>query len=147
MRYASAKSAGFSILIWGVVVLLIVSIIVIPGEYRTITVIGSGAGIAFILWIWFGTYYEFRDRYLLARMGPFFERMPYERITSARLFKGMLSSMALSNEMIELRHGQNYILGTTYISPADRDGFLIALKTRCPNLEDAAKSTKHGFSI
>ena len=147
MRYASAKSAGFGILIWGVVVLLIVSIIVIPGEYRMITVIGSGAGIAFILWIWFGTYYEFRDRYLLARMGPFFERMPYERITSARLFKGMLSSMALSSEMIELRHGKNYILGTTYISPADRDGFLIALKTRCPNLEDAAKSTKHGFSI
>ena len=146
MRYPSAKSKGFGILIWGVVILLVVSMIIIPAEYRAITIIGSIIGIAFMLWIWFGAYYEFHNKYLLARMGPFFERIPYERITSARLFKGMLSSMALSSEMIELRHGKNYILGTTYISPADRDGFLIALKTRCPNLEDAAKSTKHGLS-
>ncbi len=145
MRYPSAKSAGFSILIWGVVVLLVVSMIIIPTEFRTITIIGSITGIAFILWIWFGAYYEFRDRYLLARMGPFFERIPYERITSARLFKSMVSSMALSNEMIELRHGKNYITGTTYISPADRDGFLIALKARSPNLKED-HTAKRGFS-
>ncbi len=146
MRYPSAKSMGFGILVWGVVILLVVSMIIIPVEYRSITVIASIIGIAFMLWIWFGAYYEFRDKYLLARMGPFFERIPYERITSARLFSGMPSSMALSNKMIEIRHGKNYVLGTTYISPADREGFLIALKALYPNLKDGDQLTHKGFS-
>ncbi|MEN8614587.1 PH domain-containing protein [Dehalogenimonas sp. THU2] len=101
-------------------------------------VIGGVAGIGFMLWVWFGAYYEFRNTYLLARMGPFFERIPYVRITSARPFKGMISSMALSSNMIELRHGKNYITGTTYVSPANQEGFLIELKTRCPNLADTS---------
>jgi hypothetical protein len=46
----------------------------------------------------------------------------------------MAASMALSNEMIELRHGKNYLSGTTFISPADRDGFIVELTERCPNL-------------
>jgi hypothetical protein len=146
MRYPSAKSTGFSVLFWGVIVVLFVAMIIVPAQYRLVTVTGSAAGIAFMLWIWYGSYYEFRDTYLLARMGPFFERIPYERITSARPFKSMVSSMALSSEMIELRHGKNYIPGTTYISPVDRETFLIELKARCPNLSDHVSLPRRGFS-
>lgn len=147
MRYPSEKSAGFGVLVWGVVILLAVAVIIIPAEFRIITAIGSLVGIGFMLWIWYGSYYEFKETYLLARMGPFFERIPYERITSARPFKSMISSMALSSKMIELRHGKNYISGTTYISPVNREQFLVELRTRCPNLIDSPRSIKRGFSI
>jgi hypothetical protein len=126
--------------LWGVVVVLAVAMIIVPAEFRLYTIIGSAFGIGFLLWIWYGSYYEFRNSYLLARIGPFFERIPYERITSARLFKSMVSSMALSNEMIELRHGKNYITGTTYISPVNREWFVSELKARCPNIKDKITS-------
>ena len=135
MRYPSGKSAGFSLLLWGVILVLLVSMVIVPSDIRAIVIAGSCIGIAFMLWVWFGTYYEFRDKYLLARMGPFFERIPYERITSAKLFKSLAASMALSSEMIELRHGKNYISGTTYISPVRRELFLAELRARCPNLQ------------
>ena len=135
MRYPSAKSTGFGILFFGVILVLVISMVIIPSQYRALTVAGSAAGIGLILWIWFGTFYEFRDTYLLLRSGPFFERIPYAKITSARKFKSMASSMALSNEMIELRHGKNYVTGTTYISPGDRDGFIAQLKLMSPNVK------------
>jgi hypothetical protein len=147
VRYPSARSVGFGVLVWGVVILLAVAVIIVPADLRLPVAAGSLAGIAFMLWIWYGSYYEFRETHLLARMGLFFERIPYERITSARPFKSMISSMALSSEMIELRHGKNYISGTTYISPVNREQFLAELKRRCPNLIDSPSSTKSGFSI
>lgn len=138
MRYPSGKSVGFGILIWGVMFILVASLvltILIPVPYTEIILIGTLIGIAFMLWVWFGTYYEFKDYYILLRMGPFIEKIPYERITSVKMLKSMASSMALSNEMIELRHGKNYITGTTYISPEDRDGFLAEVNTHCPDLK------------
>lgn len=134
MRYPSGRSTGFGILIWGAILLLSGSLIFYLWQANWIIPLGIAAGIAFILWIWFGTYYEFRESYLLARMGPFFERIPYKKIYSVRKFKSMASSMALSGDMIELRHGKSYITGTTYISPLDRDRFLTELKIRCPGL-------------
>jgi uncharacterized membrane protein len=134
LRYPSGKSIGFSLLIWGVVLLLVISLalaIVVSAPYTEIIIAGSILAIAFILWIWFGTYYEFKESFVLLRMGPFMEKVSYDKITSARIFKSMASSMALSSAMIELRHGKNYITGTTYISPEDRDGFLAELKVRC----------------
>ncbi|MDV2989115.1 MAG: PH domain-containing protein [Dehalogenimonas sp.] len=136
MRYPSGKSTGFSVLLWGVVAILSVSVVISPSEMRAFIVPASLLGIALILWVWFGTYYEFHDRYLLARMGPFFERIPYGRITSAKPFKSLASSMALSSDMIEIRHGKHYFSGTTYISPANRESFLAELKSRCPNLQN-----------
>ena len=134
MRFRSATSTWFSALLWGVLSIIVVAMIIIPVELQLVAFIGGGAGIAILLWVWFGTYYEFKETYILARMGPFFERIPYERITRARMVKSMASSMALSNNMIELRHGKNYITGTTFISPADREGFLLELASRCPHI-------------
>jgi hypothetical protein len=142
MRYASARSAGFGILIWGIILVLVISMVIIPPQYRTPTIAGSLMGIGFILWIWYGTFYEFKQTYLLVKMGPFFERIPYSKITSARKFRSMVSSMALSNEMIELRHGKNYITGTTYISPKDRDGFIEQLKFRSTGIDVKTKKVE-----
>lgn len=130
MKYKSAKSIGFGVLLWGVIIILIVSVIIIPDSYRLLTAVFSLVFCAFLLWIWFGTYYEFRDTYLAIRLGPFFEIIKYEKIFSICKFKSLASSMALSSEMIELRHGKNYITGTTYISPVNRDEFITELKNR-----------------
>ncbi|MGI2336343.1 MAG: PH domain-containing protein [Dehalogenimonas sp.] len=134
MRYPSGKSTGFGVLIWGVVITLAVSAFIVPAGMRVVVTAGSIIGIGFILWIWYGTYYEFHDICLLTKMGPFAERIPYERITSVKPVTGMASSMALSSAMIEIRHGKNYVSGTTFISPENRELFLAELRARCPNL-------------
>jgi hypothetical protein len=134
MKYNSAKSVGFGVLLWGVMIILAVSVAIIPGSYRLAAAMISLIVCGFLLWIWFGTYYEFKDTYLAIRFGPFSENITYEKIFSVRPIKSMASSMALSSEMIELRHGRNYITGTTYISPADREIFMAELRNRCPNL-------------
>jgi hypothetical protein len=42
--------------------------------------------------------------------------------------------MALSKNRIEIKQiGKGFILGTTYISPENRDEFLAELKSRCKN--------------
>lgn len=135
MKFGSAKSAGFGVLMFGVPLLLAASAVIAPADVRLYVIAGAVLVSTFLMWIWFGTWYEFRDGLLLLRSGPFFERIPYERITQANRIKSMASSMALSSDMIELRHGENYITGTTMVSPADRDGFLQELRNRCPNLK------------
>jgi len=81
--------------------------------------------------------YELRDEYLFCKSGPFFEKIKYENIKSIKLSQNMLSSMALSRERIEIRqHGKSYIRGTTFISPIDREEFVLELKGRCDKLED-----------
>lgn len=137
MRFPSGKSAGFAALVWGVPAVLAVSAVIVPAGMRLIVIAGAAAVTTMLLWIWFGTYYEFQEECLMIRFGPFFERIPYERIFEAKRLEGMASSMALSGRMIELRHGENYLSGTTCISPKDREGFLAELGLRCPNLGSA----------
>ena len=134
MKYKSAKSIGFGMLFWGVIMVLLVSVIIVPAEYRLPAALISLVVSCFLLWIWYGTYYQFRENDLAIRFGPFFENIQYTKIFSIKPFRSMASSMALSNEMIELRHGRNYTTGTTYISPENRDEFISELQKRCVNL-------------
>lgn len=90
----------------------------------------------FLLWIYFGTWYELRDNYLYSQSGPFRERIAYDKIKTLKLTSNMLSSMALSRQRIEIRqHGKGYFTGTTMISPINREDFLSELQKRCANLE------------
>lgn len=134
MRYPSAKSPGFAALVFGLILLLVVCAVIVPDDLRLVMAAGAALAAALLLWIWFGTWYEFRETVLFLRYGHFFERIPYARIFEANRLKSMASSMALSSDMIELRHGENYVTGTTMISPKDREGFLSELKARCRNL-------------
>jgi hypothetical protein len=134
IRFPSGRSFGFTVLLWSVIVILAASVIIIPPQYRLVDTVAAAVGIGLMLWIWFGTYYEFRETYLLARMGPFYEHISYGRITSARKLRSMASSMALSSDMLELRHGENYLSGTTYISPKDQEAFLRELEKRCTGI-------------
>jgi hypothetical protein len=112
------------------------SAVMIPKEYIAAGLIASAPITAFILWIYFGTYYEFREEYLYCKSGPFSEKIQYDRIKSVKISRNMLSSMALSSKRLEIRqHGKGYITGTTLISPENRDDFLLQLKKKCRYLE------------
>jgi hypothetical protein len=47
-----------------------------------------------------------------------------------------MSSMALSRKRIEIKqHKKNIVVGTTYISPVDREDFLVELIRLCHHLD------------
>lgn len=136
MKVKAAVDGWISILIWGVIIIVEACNFYMPGEDRLIGGIISVLVIAFLLSLYFYTFYEMRKTYLYCRSGPFFEKIDYDRIKSLRLCGNFSSSMALSMKRIEIKqHGKGFITGTTYISPVNREEFLKKLKCHCKNLE------------
>ena len=89
-----------------------------------------------MLWILLGSYYELREDLLFMKIGPFFGRIKYENIKSLELKTNLLSSMALSIHRIEIKeHNKGYFMGTTQISPVNREDFIKELRQLCYNLE------------
>ena len=134
MRYASSKSPLLGLIILAVIVLMIFSVVITPYGQLYLAAAGSLV-IAFLLWLWFGTYYELREEFLYCRSGIFTEKIPYDRITSLRLCRNHLSSMAVGDDRIEITHGKSKIAGLTYISPTDRQEFYEKLTALCPNIQ------------
>jgi hypothetical protein len=137
LRVRSAVDGWFAALMWVTVGIMIGSVAIVPGAERLLAALAVAPVIGLLAWVCFGTYYELRDEELYCRSGPFHERIRYAQIRSVRLSQNMLSSMALSRERIEIRqHGKGYIMGTTEISPVEREWFIEQLRRRCPNLEN-----------
>lgn len=136
MKVRSAADWWLSLLMGGAAIIVVVTMIGVPAEEKLLSLIVGVPSLVFMVWIYFGTWYELRATCLLCRSGPFFQRIPYGRIRSLRLCTSILASLALSVDRIEIRqHGKGFVLGTTYISPAGRENFLRELALRCPNLE------------
>lgn len=136
MRLKSKIDIWIGIVIWGTVLIMLVSLIYVPQNEKIFGYVVVFPMSALMFWIYFGTYYEFRDEYLYCRSGPFVEKIVYEKIKSVKLSQNLLSSMALSRQRIEIRqHGKGYITGTTYISPVSREEFMMGLISRCKNTE------------
>lgn len=137
MRIKSAVDNWYKIFIGGTILIILGSVFWIPPEERTFALAVLLVVPGLLLWITLSTYYEFREEYLYCRCGLFFEKIPYEKIKSAKLCRNFLSSMALSSKRIEIRqHGRGYITGTTMISPVNREAFLQELLARCANLQE-----------
>lgn len=136
MRKKSKIDLWVSLLLWFTAIIITVTLIFIPTEERAIGFVIGIPSLIMILWIYFGSYCELRENYLYCRVGPFYEKIYYEKIKSLKLSRNFLSSMALSRERIEIgQHGKGYFMGTTFISPIDREEFYKALAGRCQNLE------------
>jgi hypothetical protein len=137
MRFSSAKDIWIKLLVFGTIGILVGSVFIVPAVFSLLTMAAVLPVALFLAWIYFGTYYEFQDDYLLCKSGPFRERIRYNNIKSLKLTNNFFSSMALSKNRIEIKQiGKGFILGTTYISPVNRDEFLVELKSRCKNIEE-----------
>jgi uncharacterized membrane protein YdbT with pleckstrin-like domain len=138
MRYEAAKDTAISVLMFGTMALILGTALVAAMSFSVLPLLITVLPIGLLLWMYFGTYYEFRDEYLYARSGPLSERIRYDRITRLRKCRNLFSSMALAADRIEIGTGPNFVTGTTYISPRDRDEFLTELVRRCPNAKVTA---------
>lgn len=137
MRYPSAKDIWIKIIIFATIGILICSAFIVPAEFSLLTLIVVVPVVLFLAWIYFNTYYELHEEYLLCKSGPFSEKIRYDNIKSLKLTQNMLSSMALSSKRIEIKQiGKNFIMGTTLVSPENREEFLAEIKSRCKNIEE-----------
>lgn len=136
MRVRSAVDWWLGLIIWLTLAMLISTIALVPEDERGLAVLISLPAVAFMLWIYFGTFYELRDDYLYCRSGAFAARIPYNAIKSARLTRNPLSSMALSLNRIEIIYTSKSIFGgLIYISPPNREDFMHKLLERCPQAQ------------
>lgn len=89
-----------------------------------------------LLWILYSSHYELTQDYIRIVVGPFRQKIYYDKIKSYKEVKSWLSSMALTSDRIEIRvHNKSYLTGTTHIGPVDKMRFMDELRRRCHNLE------------
>lgn len=72
MRYPSAKDIWIKIIIFTTMGMLIGSAFIVPAEFSFLTLIAVVPVVLFLAWLYFGTYYELLEEYLLCKSGPFF---------------------------------------------------------------------------
>lgn len=88
--------------------------------------------VIFCSWILFGTYYEFKEDYLLIKSGPFKEKLLYDEINKINFTKSLASSSALSTDRIELICNGRF---GGYVSPRNKNEFVEILKSKCANVK------------
>ncbi len=136
MKVKVKVDAWVSTLLWGMNVFFVVIAFAVPAEEIWIFLVVILPMVIFMAWILIGSYYEFQEDLLFIKLGPLFGKIKYDNIKSLALKKNWVSSMALSSKRIEIKeHKKGYIMGTTYISPVNREEFYEDLKRRCYYLE------------
>src|SRR5690554_4166277 len=103
MKIKSEIDLWVRLLLWGTILILLGSILFFPDEFKLVMMIFTLPVVCLLLWIYYGTYYVFREDHLFCRSGPFFERIKYDQIKSLKLSENMLSSMALARKRIEIK--------------------------------------------
>lgn len=84
-----------------------------------------------VCWILISTYYELQRAQLVTHCGPFTWRIPLADISEVRESNSMRSGPALSMNRLEIVYQGGKTLA---ISPADKAGFMMALRRRAPHL-------------
>ncbi len=90
-----------------------------------------------LAWIWLGTRYTVTSSELIINSGPFRWKVPLASIREVTPSRLALSSPALSLDRLLIRYGHG---GFVLVSPADRQGFLKAIRAAGPG---AAPSDYH----
>ena len=132
-RYYSKRDLLLTIFVWGAMIISFIPIVI--GAINVSQVLWIMCVmwillIAFVAWLWFGTYYEFKDKFLLVCSGPIKEKYYYPNITLIKSSHAYWSSTALSIDRLEV-HYKGHLKG--YISPKDKITFVEDLRKRCPH--------------
>jgi hypothetical protein len=85
------------------------------------------------LWLLSETWYAVTATDLIVHYGPFRTTVPISSIRAIRPTRTIVSAPALSLDRLEVRHAG----GALVISPADKAGFIRALRERHPTMEVA----------
>ena len=133
-RYYSRRDWAYTGIIWLVVALMLGSLTIVPGGSQLTGALTVLLVTAFLLWIFFNTYYEFHEAYLYVRSGPFVERIAYDSIIEIKKATNFYSSKALAIDRVMIRTDRKWLAGLTYISPENRDDFIHELSRRCNRL-------------
>ena len=134
--YPSKRDWWLTAIIWVGAAIMLAPALAFRWEARTVpgplllSLALPWAGTAFVLWVLYGTSYEFSGEQLVIRCGPFRFRVPLAEIDSVEPTSNPLSSPACSLDRLLLRYGSRQIM----ISPADKIGFLAELQLRCPRV-------------
>lgn len=132
MKYYSKIDWWISILIWMSVGVSGWAVWLIPANEQWIGWLMFSPLMVLMLLFLYNTYYVFEDDYLKCVLGVFPHKIYYKNIKSLKKTRNFLSSAALSAERIEIKEkNKGYIMGTTYISPKNRDEFFDELRMRC----------------
>lgn len=132
MKYYSKIDWWISILIWISVGVSGWAVWLIPANEQWIGWLMFSPLMVLMLLFLYNTYYVFEDDYLKCVLGVFPQKIYYKNIKSLKKTRNFLSSAALSAERIEIKEkNKGYIMGTTYISPKNRDEFFDELRMRC----------------
>lgn len=142
MRFYSKKGIFIGTILWGTVFFLIGSFFFLPGgpegKGGTIAaVLICGLTSAFIIWLWFGTYYEIREGELKVVAGPFRWKIDIMEIKSIRKTRNPLSSAALTLDRLEILYGK---WGMVLISPKNEEKFCEIISEKNPKVEFKPKN-------
>ena len=138
-RVKSAKDLRSTILLWFGIIISVAVDFFTPQARLTAFLLKLPL-VIFMIWVYFGSWYELREKYLYCQYGPLKEKIYYRKIKSVKLTENNASSSALSRKRISIKqYGNKHAKGTTMISPVDRDEFFAELKERCINLEENAE--------
>ncbi|OIK15141.1 hypothetical protein BIV60_10460 [Bacillus sp. MUM 116] len=90
-----------------------------------------GATSIFMLWMWFGTYYEIGEEILRIVAGPIRSKVEISQIKSIKRTRNPLSSPALSMDRFEITYGK---WGFVLISPENEENFCKILVEKNPRI-------------
>ena len=128
-RFASKVDAWLIAVLVVVVVIQLVALAAAAAEEAAAESLWIGAGallftVGLFTWLLRATYYEVGADTLRVVCGPFRRKIPISEITSVRPSRNPLSSPALSLDRLRIDYGKRFVL----VSPADKSGFVAALK-------------------
>jgi hypothetical protein len=133
MRHYSKIDLWIQLLIWGTILVCVFPLWVVePNEQWIVLMILVPTALLMLLLL-YNTYYVFEEEYLKCVVGFYAQKIRYENIKSLKKTRNFLSSAALSADRIEIKEkNKGYIMGTTYISPKNKDEFFEELRQYCP---------------
>jgi hypothetical protein len=133
MRHYSKIDLWIQGVMWGTVLVSIFPLWAVEPHEQWIVLMILVPTALLMLLLLYNTYYVFEEEYLKCVVGFYVQKIRYENIKSLKKTRNFLSSAALSADRIEIKEkNKGYIMGTTYISPKNKDEFFEELRQYCP---------------
>jgi hypothetical protein len=142
--FVSRKDSLYSFIIWGTAafVFLITLYRFIKDGFEGFHLIADLLAlivIGLLLWIWFGTGYQFENETIKIQSGPFKRKINIQEIRKISKGKSALSSPALALDRLIIHYGR---YGQVQISPENEFEFIEVLLKKNPNITLDKKLSK-----